>query len=112
MKIFKEITTIQDVEDLATDICASEQWTTVNCLPLNVKTCKIITFTRRRNPIPVHYSINREQIEQVNEIRDLGVIIEVHFANAIWGPTTTTEMKALESLQKRFLILLYFRDFS
>jgi len=149
LKIFREIRTTQDIEDLKADIGALEHWTTKNHLPLNVKKCKVMTFTRRREPIYAQYSIQGEQLERVHETRDLGVIMEGNlkftkqfqkietmakktiglirrfsrtfrdpstmrllyltlvrshfdFANVIWGPLGETEIKVLESQQKKF----------
>ena len=96
LKIFKEIDTIRGTEDLKTNIRALEQWSEENRLPLNAKKCKIITFTRMRNPINVEYEIHEEKLERVNKIRDLGVLMEkkLNYANHVHSVITKAKRTA------------------
>ena len=76
LKIFKEIVTQQDADDLRADLRGLEQWSKENHLPLNVKKCKTLTFTRKRCQINSEYYIQGEKLEQVDIMRDLGVLME------------------------------------
>lgn len=52
------------------------RWCDQNGLELNVKKCKIMSFSQKRDTIKASYSIKGVQIERVDEIRDLGVIMD------------------------------------
>lgn len=51
-------------------------WCIENKLPLNVSKCKIMSFHRKENPHINNYVIGNENIERVDEIRDLGIILD------------------------------------
>lgn len=74
MKIFKKITSFEDCQLLQNDLDSFEQYCLINKLDLNVKKCFFITFTRKVKIIKFKYFIKRHELEQVDSVRDLGVI--------------------------------------
>ena len=50
---------------------ALECWSKENQRPLDVKKCKVVTC-----PILVNYAIQRQQLQRVTEMRDLGVMMK------------------------------------
>ena len=64
------------MENLKIDVGALECWSKENHLPLNVKKCKIVTYSRRKNPIHANYTIQGELLQRAGEMKDLGVIME------------------------------------
>jgi hypothetical protein len=75
-KIYKIIKTVDDCCKLQEDINSIAAYCDNNQLFLNPDKCNIITFTRNRNPILHMYSLNNQQLNRVDKIRDLGVIID------------------------------------
>lgn len=49
------------------------QWSKLNGLCLNVKKCKIMSFSRKNNYFKVNYLINDQQLERCETFNDLGV---------------------------------------
>jgi hypothetical protein len=54
-------------------LCA---WCDVNKLYLNVRKCKVITFSRAKVQVIYDYSLNGQNLEIVYVIRDLGVLMD------------------------------------
>lgn len=52
------------------------EWCDNNDLEMNISKCKIMTFTRKRQPIIQDYFVNGVKIDRVFEHRDLGVIMD------------------------------------
>lgn len=75
-KIAEMIGSIEDTQKLQGSINRFYEWCNKNDLELNLKKCKIMTFSRKKNPIVANYTINGIPIERVEEMRDLGVIMD------------------------------------
>lgn len=65
-----------DTITLQNAITKFAEWCENNYLEMNISKCKIMTFTRKRQPIMQDYFINGVKIERVFEHRDLGVIMD------------------------------------
>lgn len=70
------IKSIADTVTLQDEIDKFVQWCDENGLELNIKKCKIMTFSLKRTTIKANYNIKGIPIERVDEIRDLGVIMD------------------------------------
>ena len=75
-KIFIESKSINDCLKLQNDIDAVSHWCKVNQMNFNVSKCKVLTVCRKENPYLFEYKINDVILDSVNEIKDLGIIIE------------------------------------
>ena len=76
LKIFKAINSSVDISDLQNSLNLLITWCTNNKLILNFKKCKTITFTRSKSITRNIYKINDIDLENVTQIRDLGVIFD------------------------------------
>jgi len=76
LKIFKNIKTTVDTQNLWLDLRTVVNWSKNNNLPLNAEKCIVISFTRNKKHIQATYDIEEEQPERVKEVRDLGVVME------------------------------------
>lgn len=56
------------------DLNVFSDWCTNNKLHLNINKCKVISFSRTRDPFIVPYHIYSFPLLRVHEISDLGVI--------------------------------------
>ena len=61
---------------LQADLNILSEWCNTNKLYFNIDKCKVISFTRSRNPLLQVYRINNSQLCRVNDICDLGVIFD------------------------------------
>lgn len=75
LKIYRQVNIQEDVALLQSDLDALQNWCDRNKMALNVSKCYHITFTRKKRPIPSTYSLNGTLIDQVKNIRDLGIVI-------------------------------------
>lgn len=77
-KLFRIIKTQTplDTKLLQYDLDNISNWCDKNKLYLNVSKCKIITFTRKRVSILNKYFLNGIEVEQVNQVIDLGVYLD------------------------------------
>lgn len=67
------IRSMADTESLQQEIDHFVQWCDENRLNLNIKKCKVMTFTHKQSPIIATYYIKGEPVERVTEMPDLGV---------------------------------------
>jgi hypothetical protein len=75
-KMYINIESEDDCKKLQKDLDAVYEWSSKWCMTFNVTKCKILKVTRSINPYLFNYNINGTLLESVNEIRDLGVIID------------------------------------
>ncbi len=51
-------------------------WCTLNCLSLNVKKCKCITYSRKISNIVFTYKFDSQEIVRCEVVNDLGVMLD------------------------------------
>jgi hypothetical protein len=76
MKLYAEIGVIEDCYAVHRDLDRLCVWCDVNKLYLNVKKCKMITFSRAKVQVIYDYSLNGQNLERVSVIRELGVLMD------------------------------------
>lgn len=76
LKILKIINSYNDVLLLQKDLDELHRWCLNNDMLLNLTKCQHIKFTRKINKIPSSYSIADENLNEVDNIRDLGVVLD------------------------------------
>lgn len=74
MKLFHPISNVNDCHHLQKKIHDFCSWAKLFGLSLNVGKCKVMTYSRKRNPIIFDYKCNGTSIERVKNFKDLGVI--------------------------------------
>ena len=75
-KIFKRIMLRTDCETLQSDLEKLSSWCNTNDMELNISKCSVITFTRKKNVIDFDYSVGGVTLKRVDEIKDLGIILD------------------------------------
>ena len=76
VKTFRKITSPSDSQELQRDLDRFTVWSACFGLSLNPSKCKSFTLTLRRAPVQITYSIGGTLLEHVDQIRDLGIIID------------------------------------
>lgn len=76
LKIYKTIVSVVDCRQLQSDLDAILQWCRCNSMTLNANKCFHIKFTRKRKQLATEYKLDGTALAEVNEIRDLGVIVD------------------------------------
>lgn len=76
LKIYKTITNKGDCELLQKDINSVQQWACNNGLSFNIKKCEIMTFTRSKTKIKFKYRIAGQELQEVTQKKDLGIIFQ------------------------------------
>uniref|UniRef100_A0A2H1VC59 SFRICE_022052 n=1 Tax=Spodoptera frugiperda TaxID=7108 RepID=A0A2H1VC59_SPOFR len=76
LKIYRTITSHNDSALIQEDLDRIEQWCNLNHMKLNVQKCSHIRFTRKKQSNSVSYNIRGLLLETVDEVRDLGVIMD------------------------------------
>lgn len=75
-KLGEIIESMGDATKLQEGINTFMEWCKENRMEVNKAKCKIITFTRKRDPIIFNYVIDGEPVKRVTETMDLGVIFD------------------------------------
>ena len=75
-KILRKITCLNDTQILQDDLERLHQWSEMWKLRLNPSKCKSFRMTLKTKPLVANYSIGGTVLEHVDEIRDLGVILD------------------------------------
>lgn len=76
LKFSRVIESPADVCLLQSDVDRLQEWCSDNLMNLNIKKCLHIKFSRNLNIIPSSYKIDEQLLEEVNCIRDLGVLLD------------------------------------
>lgn len=80
LKIFKSIHTLNDVVLLQEDLDRIAIWSKVNDLPFNTNKCFKLTFHRCKTTINSSYHIYYQNLEEIFEYSDLGVVFDYKFS--------------------------------
>lgn len=76
VKLFMPIRSLTSSIEFQRDITALADWCETNRLPLNIRKCKVMSFSRQNQPITAYYHIDGEEIERVWEFKDLGLNLD------------------------------------
>lgn len=73
IKLYKEVSSIEDCIKLQLNLDKLYQWSITYKLPFNIGKCKTMTYAYIKNPISYDYTVNNEILTRVIDITDLGV---------------------------------------
>jgi hypothetical protein len=76
LKLFLTIKCVEDCQLFQRDLDRLGEWCCSNKFDLNAGRCKSKSFRPNMRPIEFVYSINGTALERVDEIKDLGVIMD------------------------------------
>ena len=76
VKLYAEVSKHDDAAALQADLDSLCTWSRTWKLSLNPGKCKSFTMTLKRRPITFDYAIEHTALEQVDVIRDLGVLLD------------------------------------
>ena len=72
------IDSVEDLELFQQDLVNLKRWSLLNGIEFNVKKCKIMKITRKKQPFTSTFFLNNTGLEEVDEFRDLLVITDHH----------------------------------
>lgn len=75
-KLYYKIRSDADAQFLQQQLTAFANWCNVNRMTVNPEKCSIITFSRSKNPMAYSYDLNGVLLSRVDQIKDLGVILD------------------------------------
>lgn len=76
VKIYKAVNDVQDCILLQEDIESFSDWLTRNGLQLSLHKCVVISFSRLARNVDFTYSIQSVPLKWVDEVKDLGIILD------------------------------------
>lgn len=76
LKMYLEIKSTEDCSFLQQQLQTFADWCRLNRMVVNPSKCAVISFSRKKNPIHYNYRLMDTEIERVNQIKDLGVILD------------------------------------
>lgn len=76
LKIYSVIRQHSDTSTLQRKLDNFQDWCDRNRMKLSLDKCNIITFTFRKNPIVFNYCLGEHSLERVNQVCDLGVLLD------------------------------------
>ena len=82
-KCSRIIDTVGDLELFQQDLDSLHQWSVRNFMHFNVKKCKIMTITKKIQPLTSSFYLENSELEGVEEFKDLGIITNHHLS---WNP--------------------------
>lgn len=89
-KLYRKISSVSDVQILQNDLDKVYQWSRTWNLKLNSSKCKSFRMTLRTRPIHATYQIDGTELEHLEQIRDLGVILDTKLT---FGPHVDSTVK-------------------
>lgn len=75
-KLFMPVNNENDCKILQNELNIVNEYFKINCMKLNEKKTKMITFHRCHLPIKFNYFLNDSPIERVDVIKDLGILLD------------------------------------
>ena len=76
LKIFKDVRSANDCAHLQTLLDIFVQWCERNRLTISISKCVVMTYHRSQCPILFDYKVNDIALHRVNQVSDLGVILD------------------------------------
>lgn len=76
LKIFSKVRNTEDCQRLSQNLYRIEDWCTSHKLTLNVKKCKVMSFTLNKNPIIYRYELHKNILERPPTLLDLGITFD------------------------------------
>ena len=76
VKLFRRVSTVNDCEQLQSDLDNLSRWSADWMLRLNPSKCFAFTMSLKTRPVVHTYSMSGSSLERVSEIRDLGVTLD------------------------------------
>lgn len=76
LKIYLVVRREDDCSQLQELLNQFAHWCNSNFLKVSVSKCCIISYRRRKNPILHNYTINGQELERVDKVKDLGVLLD------------------------------------
>ena len=77
-KSFRIIHSASDQNMFQEDLDNLHQWSLRNFMDFNVKKCKIMRITKKKQPFISNFHLNNLLLEEVSEFRDLGITTDQH----------------------------------
>ena len=74
-KLYRSIQSYLDADKLQQALTNLNSWSLHNNINFNVSKYKVLTVTRKKNPVPYDYHLSHVHLQRVNEEKDLGVMI-------------------------------------
>ncbi|XP_063934843.1 uncharacterized protein LOC135146642, partial [Zophobas morio] len=122
---------MEDCLLLQGDLNNLKEWCFQNFLPLNTDKCQVVSFTLSHNFPQFDYDIDNHVLKRCTSVKDLGVLYDSkftfkeHVVNSVdkagkmygleycplaWFPYYNYQILMLETVQRKFLKYLYFKD--
>ena len=79
LKVFSEVSCLNDAINLQKDLDNLMAWARSNKLRINLNKCSVMSFSRKLNPISFEYELGSKQVIRVNECSDLGILYTSSF---------------------------------
>ncbi|XP_052561953.1 uncharacterized protein LOC120430056 [Culex pipiens pallens] len=76
LKLYRTVKSHVDCLALQADVDTLLHWCDRNGMTAHAKKCKVLSFSRSRNPIISDYSMNGQQLDRVDTFKDLGVVVD------------------------------------
>jgi hypothetical protein len=99
----RQVNSISDCALLQHDLSAVENWCSTWSMSMNADKCKIVSFTKKTNPLNFDYSLCGHTLERTKEYKYLGLIVA---DNLSWSKhidhVTKKAMKALYFVRRQF----------
>ena len=80
IKIFRKIESPDDCLLLQMDLENIQQWCIANCLLLNHKKCKVVTYSLCQNLCQYVYYVENYPLERLRSVKDLGVYYDSEYS--------------------------------
>ena len=81
-KLYENINSTTDSESLQQSLSKLNTWSNDNNIRFNAEKCKVLSVTRKKNPVNYNYHLDPSSLLRVGKEKDLGVIVT---NNLVWN---------------------------
>ncbi|PFX16618.1 hypothetical protein AWC38_SpisGene19089 [Stylophora pistillata] len=100
-KVYRVVNCANDLTMFQDDLDSLCAWSQRNRMTFNVKKCKMMRITRKKEPFRSSFILNGSDVEEVYEFRDLGLIMSHHLSWNSHVDATTNKAKRILGLLRR-----------
>lgn len=79
-KIYLTINRVEDCYVVQALLNSFKDWCSRNHLVLSVNKCQVISYSRKKTPLHFPYVLSGQELERVDQVRDLGIILDDHLS--------------------------------
>ena len=100
-KLHRNIFSARDCDSLPESLVKLDSWSMENKLFFNASKCKVLTITRKKNPVIYEYTLGSKKLTRVDHVKDLGIMTTTNITWDLHVNTVVAKANKMLGILKR-----------